>query len=164
MKLQPLSINDMPTLLKWRNESMEILRTPYMLTNEQQNKWYNEVICDRKSTVRYWKISLKNTLIGYGGIENIEWENRRGEISILIGPKFRRKGYGTEAAGLFLNQAFNFLNLDRIWGECYFCGNIKFWQRLAKIHNAYCIVLPDRKFWNGKYHNSLYITFKASND
>jgi len=88
-----------------------------MLTKEQQQDYYRNVICDRRGTTRYWglhdldivtfremlgdpekgkvRTQFGNSLIGYGGIENIEWENRHGEISIIIAPEYRGStGYG----------------------------------------------------------------------
>ncbi len=162
MILKPLSLDDMETVRGWRNSVLETLRTPYMLTREMQEDYYRKVICDRNSTTRYWgfwEISPDN-FIGYGGIEHIEWENSRGEISVLINPDYRRIGYGVKAVQLILDQAFNYMNLFSVHAEVYTCANYGFWQKMA---DKYCdgqgVLLPCTKYYNGAYWDSYYHTF-----
>jgi len=98
--------------------------------------------------------------IGMIGLENIEWENRRAEISIILNPKFRGKGYGEQAVDLLLEQGFFYLNLEIIWGECYTCNPaLKFWKNIAKKHTARCADVPYTKFWNYQYYDSFYFAF-----
>jgi RimJ/RimL family protein N-acetyltransferase len=172
MTLRPLELADMEPIRQWRNASLETLRTPFPLTREQQEDWYRSVICDRRGTTRYWGLELKGHvagdllidedkyLVGYGGIENIQHENRLGEISILIAPEYRGKGYGMEAVELFLHRAFKQLNLANIWGECYTCSPaVRFWERLIAKWGAFSCRIPARKYWEGVYWPSLYFNF-----
>lgn len=163
LELSALTLDNALTVLPWRNAAMETLRTPMMLTREQQEEWYRDVICDRRSSTRYWalwaQMGLYSMFVGYGGIENIEWENRRGEISLLIGPDYRGMGYGREAVRLFLDRAFNYLNLETVWGESYMCGHPDFWRRCVEDYNGQSTRLPRRKYYGGSYHDSLYFTF-----
>lgn len=164
LELRALGLSDMEMIRGWRAGAMETLRTPMMLTREQQEAWYRDVICDRRSLTRYWGLwapsGQYSMFVGYGGIENIEWENRRGEISLLIGPDYRGRGYGREAVRLFLDRAFNYLNLDWVWGECYMCGHPEFWRRCAEEYGGLTQVLRARKFYAGDYRDSLYFTFE----
>ena len=196
---RPLSLEDMEQIRLWRNEALETLRTPFMLTAEQQQDYYRTVICDRHSTTRYWGFwnevtketdnhcSLRQIdtekeieenarelinvwiaergkikLIGYGGLENIQWENRLAEISILIAPEYRGKGYGAEAVAGILGRGFGQLNLYGIWGECYTCSNaVRFWERqIAKHGGSSCTLPGHRKYWGGAYWPSLYFYFQ----
>jgi RimJ/RimL family protein N-acetyltransferase len=184
MTLRPLELADMELIRQWRNASPETLRTPFPLTREQQEDWYRTVICDRRGSTRYWGVSAivpayvtedvclldGNTvktnhsaairLVGYGGIENIQQENRLGEISILIAPEYRGKGYGEQAVSEFLHRAFRQLNLANVWGECYTCSRaISFWKRMIEMRGAYSCQLPARKYWEGTYWPSLYFNF-----
>lgn len=183
MTIAPLTANDMETIRGWRNEAMETLRTPFMLTKEMQADYYRDVICNRDSRTRYWAFVKVNPafgeyefepyhyLIGYGGLENIEWENSRAEISLLIGPDYRRKGYGSQAVDIILDQAFNYLNLHSVHGECYCCANVKFWESILSdesissciggrgICESHKTYLLHTKLYNGKYHDSLHFTF-----
>lgn len=202
MKLEPLTLDQCQKVRIWRNECLETLRTPYPLTESQQEAFYRDVVCDRNSPHRYfaivrevskedyiksgrkdikWEDIIDFAFIGMGGIANIDWINRIGEISLIIDPerrgKFRGegrgedKGEGEKAADLLLDQAFNYLNLQTVYGECYWCNEAakSFWR---KISNKYfcretynigdmvtnCVNLPNRKFWKGRYYNSLYFS------
>ena len=175
MKLRPLTEADMEQVRMWRHGVPESLRTPYMLTQEMQADYYRNVICDRDSTTRYW--GLWHTagwhpeppcwyFIGYGGIENICWENGNGEISLLLGPDYRGKGYGQQAVGLFLDQAFRHMGLKNVYGECYKCGPWKFWRKMLRVFQGpggdhESAWLPARKYYKGEHHDSYYFTFDA---
>jgi RimJ/RimL family protein N-acetyltransferase len=186
LELRPLSAEDMETVRHWRHESMETLRTPYMLTKEQQQDYYRNVICDRRGTTRYWglhdldivtfremlgdpekgkvRTQFGNSLIGYGGIENIEWENRHGEISIIIAPEYRGKGYGAEGVQLFLQEAFDALNLHAVHGECYYSHDgPAFWKHLVEKYRGWGTDLPHRKFWKGAYWPCYWFIFYKEN-
>jgi RimJ/RimL family protein N-acetyltransferase len=126
-----------------------------------QEQFYREVICDRDSPHRYW-ILEDDTIEGMGGITNIQWENRLGEISLLIRPESRGKGYGEKAVELLLDQAFNHLNLKTVYGECYACNRaLTFWAKIIGIYNAYETKLPARKYLNDVYCSSLYFSIDA---
>lgn len=172
LQLRPLSSDNMETVRHWRMDIPETLRTPYMLTYEQQQDYYRTVICDRRSTTRYWGVwadckdlqpdSECMHFVGMGGIENIEWENRRGEISVLIDPNKRGKGYGKQAVEAFLGQAFRNLGLLNVWGECYYCSPaVGFWEKLVELYGAYSTKHPDAKFFDGKLFNSFWFNFKS---
>ena len=163
----------MEIIRQWRNEDISWLRTPFKLTKEQQEKWYYDKICDRKSDVRFWGIEEQEIihneidsvvkpweLIGYGGIENIQWENSIGEISLLISPKHRNKGKGKTAAIKIIREAFDNINLHTVFAECYETNkSIKFWDDIFR--GCYQTVLPCKKYSNGIYYNSIYYSMES---
>ena len=158
---------DLPAIIRERNKVPETLRTSYMLNIDMQEEYYEKVLSNRASNTRYFKFLLDGRMIGYGGIENIQWENSTGEISILIFQGNRGHGYGEQCVKSILEYGFNFLNLHSIWGECYYCGNLKFWQKIID-KMSYVVrtaTLYDRKYYNGIYHDSLYFCIsKEVND
>lgn len=170
MTLEPLTLEDMEQIRRWRHEVPETLRTPYMLTREMQEDYYHNVICNRDSKTRYWALKQNRIskdfarceFMGYGGIENISWENRNGEMSLLIDPGYRGEGYGKEAVRLFLDQAFGNLNLYTVYGECYYSGPVGFWAKMIEIYGGTDAYLPCRKYYDGKYYGSYYFTFYRS--
>lgn len=162
MELRPLSAEDAELVRQWRLEVPETLRTPLMLTQEMQRDWYDMEICNRDSHTRYWGLWTEDAFVGYGGIEHIEWENRRGEISVLIAPELHGKGYGRRAVGLFLREAFMTLNLEHVWGECYSCGPVGFWEKLVKEYDGFAVMLPAHKYWNGSYWAAYYFDFNRT--
>lgn len=174
MKLDVLTKEQCERVRIWRNECLETLRTPYPLTKEMQEAFYQNVICNRNSLHRYWSIwgnYKKETpdyrdgleFVGMGGITNLQWENSIGEISLIINPECRKQGLGERAVDLLLDQAFNYLNLQTVLGECYKCNPAwEFWQKITTKYTITnyknCSTLRNRKYWNGKYYDSLYFT------
>ena len=178
MRLKALSLLDCEQVRQWRNETLVSLRTPFLLTQEQQTKFYSEVICNRQADARYWGIFIeqdtgyadsklesttRDILIGMCGLENISWENRNAEISIILNPECHGKGYGTKAIELLLDQGFNYMNLENIFGECYYSNPaIGFWRNIITKYNAASCDLPQRKYYNGTYYDSLYFNINKS--
>ena len=181
MILKALTLENLETARLWRNGLMAAWRTPYMLTKEMQEDFYRNVICNRQSNLRYWGFWVHKTpptengmlgdshfsfstdgwFVGYGGIENIHLENRTGEISILIGPKFRGGGHGSAALRLMLDQAFNVLNLDIVHAECYLCNeSIKWWDKMGELYKTETYELPYRKYYNGQMYSARFYYFK----
>lgn len=154
---------------------MSSLRTPYLLTEEMQQEFYAAVVCNRLANARFWGLwadhrdepgaNLDFEFVGMGGIENIQWENGIGEIGVIINPNAYGNGYGREAVDLLLDQAFNFLNLANVFGECYECSPaIEFWRKFCSERKTYITMLPFRKFWKGEYHHSMYFNFSRGAD
>jgi RimJ/RimL family protein N-acetyltransferase len=159
VSLRALELGDMEKIRSWRNECLDTLRTPFHLTKEQQEDWYKTEICNRNSRSRFWGITSNEKLVGYGGIENIQWENGVGEISLLISPNEQAQGYGYSAAVCILKEAFDRLNLNTVFGECYVNNTAtRFWKRLTEEYNGTIAMLPKRKYCNGMYFDSLYFS------
>ncbi len=164
MEFRELSIADCELVRQWRNQNLEALRTPYALTKEMQEQFYKDVICNRNARARYWGIwiedKVSSTFVGMCGLENIEWENSLAEISIIMRPDMRGRGFGEKAVNELLMKGFYVLGLKTIWGECYHCNEaISFWEKIASRYKATIQTLPNRKFYNGLYSNSMYFSF-----
>ncbi len=168
MIFKSLSLPDLEQVRRWRNDIMASLRTPFLLTEEMQEQFYVEVICNRQANARYWGIWIEadpenqteEAFIGLTGIENIQWENRIGEIALIISPDAYGMGYGTEATKILLDKGFNYLNLENIYGECYLCSPaIAFWTHMVEKFGNYQTLIPNRKYFEGKYYDGLYFNF-----
>jgi RimJ/RimL family protein N-acetyltransferase len=171
MKLKELSLENCEQVRQWRNECLESLRTPFPLTKEQQEQFYRDIVSNRSARARYWGVWIEyggescraDELIGMCGLENIEFENRRAEISIILNPEYRGKGYGEQAVDLLLEQGFMYLNMENIWGECYENNPaLNFWQRLIGRYNSNedFTWLDCTKYYQGKYWDSLWFNFE----
>jgi len=171
MKLEPLTQSQCEQVRIWRNAEMECWRTPFMLTEDMQYDFYKRC-SDRNSPHRYFAIMIEHgngyKFIGMGGTTYIQWENRIGEITLIIDPQVRKDGLGEQAVDLLLDQAFNYLNLQTVFGECYVCNEAHdFWKKMTckyiykgireKVGSGF-VVLRNRKYWQGKYYNSLYFS------
>lgn len=146
----------------WRNEesTLATLRTPFRLTAVQQTMFYHDVVCDPTAPHRYWGAHSNGMFVGMGGLTNIEWENRLAEISLILHPQMRGKGYGFDAVAAILREGFERMGLATIVGECYVIntGGMDFWQKVIERYHAQTAILPRRKFWNGTLSPSLYFT------
>lgn len=174
LKLKELTRRNVEQVRQWRNECLEALRTPFLLTEDMQQRFYDDIINNRNARARYWGVWITieppdehpeftpyDAFIGMIGLENIEWENRRAEISIILSPNFRGKGYGEQAIDLLLEQGFMYLNLENIWGEVYSCNEATaFWAKILKKYNGDCAILPRTKYWDGKYYDSAFFNIK----
>jgi RimJ/RimL family protein N-acetyltransferase len=168
MKLNALTQDMCEQVRQWRNDCLLALRTPYMLTEEQQEDFYQRVVCDRNARARYWAVesswadetqTICGTFLGMVGLENIEWENGCAEISIMLAPEFRGDGKGEQAVKLLLEQGFNHMRMEEIYGECYTCNPaIKFWQKITEKYNGKTAILPRRKFWQGAKFDAMYFS------
>lgn len=158
MELRELRFEDCEEVRGWRNKQSDMLRTPYFLTEFQQAKFYQEVVCNRSANARYFGVFNGDVLIGMGGIENIQWENRLGEISLMMNPI--EWVFADEALKLILDKGFNGLNLENIYAEVYECNpRYDFWIDEANKYHPTTAVLPSRKYLKGMYYNSLYYNF-----
>jgi RimJ/RimL family protein N-acetyltransferase len=166
IELRALDLSDMELIRQWRNGCLETLRTPYPLTREMQESFYKDV-CNRPDA-RYWALVENGKTIGMGGLTSIQWENRIAEISLILAPGERYKNIGSSAADLILNEGFRSMGLKTVYGECYYCNaaGINFWKKYIEADGRsrseiYSTKLPNRKFRNGLFYDSLYFSIDA---
>ena len=182
MKLKPLSLSDVEQVRLWRNDQLPMLRTSFPLTTAMQGEFYKNVICNRQSNSRFWGIWIRglikkeNTstcvwpaqiitveediLIGMAGLENIQWENRLAEISLILNHEYNTDDFLQQGLGMILHEAFLTLNLQNIFTEVYECSHLhRFCIESANKYHAKIAILPNRKYWDGKYYDSKYINF-----
>jgi RimJ/RimL family protein N-acetyltransferase len=124
-----------------------------------QEDFYKNTICNRNARARFWGIYVQDRFIGMTGLENIEWENSCAEISIILDPEIQGRGYGGHAVDMLLNKGFDYMGLETIYGECYECNPaIDFWHKIANKYRGNKVYLPNRKYWKGEFHDSMYFS------
>ena len=152
-------IEDAGIVSQWRNYARNTLRTTNFSTIDLQEKFIENL--DAK-THRYFSFFNGGDLEAFGGLTYIQWENRIAEISLIVDPDLQRTGIGSDCVEQLLDEAFNKLNLKTVFGECYKSNPAhEFWFRVAKKYEGYTTVLPNRKFWEGEYHDSLYFSIDS---
>lgn len=163
MQLEPLTEAKCEIVRHWRNQCRYGLRTPHMLTELEQRKFYETIVCNPQAPHRYWAITNEDCeLVGMGGLTYIQWENRLAEISIIMVPHVR--GKGQEAVALLLEEGFEQMGLKTICGECYSCNvtGLDFWMRVCERYSGQFTLLPNRKFWAGAFWGSTYFSIDAA--
>ncbi len=144
----------------WRNNCLEALRTPYPLTEEQQERFYMDVVCNKDAPHKYWSIYDDDKFIAFGGLTHISWENRIAEISLIVNPAHREQGIGEECVKLLLAEGFGKMGLATIFGEVYCCNleGLAFWRKITKAFSGYETLLSRRKMWNNQLWDSMYFS------
>ena len=148
----------------WRNAALETLRTPFILTEEMQDDFYEKVISNRHASHRYFALRAPDGgLAAMVGLTDIQWENGRAEISLIVDPLHRRSGVGAESVKLLLLEAFDRMRLAHVHGECYACNAsaMAFWSKQVEQWGGFSVLLPARKFHDGAFHAGLYFDFSA---
>lgn len=176
--LDALTRSDCELVRRWRNleENRLHLRTPFVLTEEMQSRFYDDVVCSRTAPHRFWALrdtegarvqpggygdwETRPAFIGMAGLTDIDPTNGHAEISLILDPAKHGKGYGVMAVGLVLAEAFDRMRLESVRAECYETNPaLGFWRKMADGHGAHSTTLPLRKFWGGRYHDALLVTF-----
>lgn len=118
--LRPMEHDDIEQIRQWRNSPHNAkhfaARDP--ISPEQQEKWFE---AKSKSDQFLFLIILENNTqkrIGLTHLENINLKHRHDGWGIYIGELEYRKGiYATEATELILSYGFDYLNLNKIYGN-----------------------------------------------
>lgn len=163
MRLDQLTLDQCELVRQWRNDPLVLpmLRTREPLTVEQQEAFYRDVICNPASNHRYYalvetafkalpigrtglEIVGRDVFVGMGGLTYLDRVPGEGEISLILGPEFRRGGLGTQAVSDLRAEAAR-LGLTWVVGECYYSNPARlFWLKQAIRRNADIRYEPDR--------------------
>jgi len=148
-------------LKEWRNAQMKILRQYEPLTDFHQKKWYAHLKKDKSQTLFALMAGkmIHPEFIGYCGITNIDFKNRRGEISFLVKParavqkKIYRKDFSA-VLSMLCRYGFDELNLNKVFTETFDFrkDHIKILEEFGFRKEG---ELREHYFGQGKYFNSI---------
>lgn len=121
-RLVPLRYEDRFLIMKWRNEQIYHLRQAKPLTEEDQQRYFDNVVAKLYENPKPDQILfsyLENgTCIGYGGLVHINWIDRNAEISFIMDTQLE-KNHFTEHWSNYLTMlkeiAFSDLKLHKIY-------------------------------------------------
>jgi RimJ/RimL family protein N-acetyltransferase len=155
--LSPMNAEDSQQYTEWFNdlETTQYLHARHWMVNEAGERSFLE---NKKGKHAYTIVSAEDdTPLGNVGLHNIDQLNGMAMAGIFIGDKAQRgQGYGYEALGLLIWYGFKVLGLGNIILN-YFSYN----QRGAKLYAklGFQPMGTRRKcvFWNGKYHDLVYM-------
>lgn len=118
--LRPMEITDIEKIAAWMNDS-EVTRFMfygrYPSTTEQIRELFEGYINNNEDII-FMIVDIATGLpIGFVGIFEIDFINRKGEFRILIGErKFWNSEYGMEVSAIVIHYGFDVLNLNKIYG------------------------------------------------
>lgn len=120
--LVPLRYEDRFLIMKWRNEQIYHLRQAYPLTEEDQQRYFENVVAKLYDNPKPDQILFsyleKGNCIGYGGLVHINWIDQNAEISFIMDTRLEKEHF-SEHWGNYLTMlkemAFNDLNLHKLY-------------------------------------------------
>ena len=87
-QIVPIRYKDRLDIMKWRNEQMYHLRQNKILTEEEQEGYYKNILSKlfgkNKPNQLIFSFLKNDKCIGYGGLVHIDWENKSSEISFIM--------------------------------------------------------------------------------
>lgn len=107
---------------------MDVLRQSTELSRSMQQEYFRAFVWPEKRSLSprqiLFSILQDDDLIGYGGLTNISWVDKRAEVSFLLAPSLERdasqKGRVFSSFLVFLrNLSFRELELQRIFCETF---------------------------------------------
>lgn len=118
----PIRYEDRFAIMKWRNEQLYHLRQKQLLTVEDQENYFTNVVSqlfDQEQPNQILFSFLENGLcIGYGGLVHINWTDKNAEISFIMNTKLEKENfskYWGVFLGLIEQVAFKELKLYKIF-------------------------------------------------
>src|SRR3989304_2878197 len=120
IKLRGVKDSDIPKMAEWRNDPniYDYFYECEPVSDITQRKWLDKHLND--PTEKLFIIStLDGKPIGTVCLIDIDLRNRKTESGrFLIGERdYQNKGYGMEARMLILEYAFEYMNLNKVYGE-----------------------------------------------
>lgn len=84
----PIRYEDRLDIMKWRNEQMYHLRQDKLLTEKDQESYFQRIILpsfNEKSPAQIlFSFLHKEKCIGYGGLVHINWQSKEAEVSFIM--------------------------------------------------------------------------------
>ena len=157
--LRAIRRSDIPFFLKWYNdpEVTQFVTLYLPITEMQEERWIEELILKRQGQdiVLVIEVTENNNPIGTCGLHKINHKDRNAEITFIIGEKeVWKQGYGTEAAKILIEYAFNQLNLIRLSTGAY-SFNTRSIQHLERLGFQKEGCQRKAVFKNGQYHDNI---------
>jgi RimJ/RimL family protein N-acetyltransferase len=127
-KIVPLQEQDIFQIKDWRNEQIEILRQNKVLTDTDQNNYFKNIVnpsfTEKYPDIILFSFLLNELCIGYGGLTNISWLDKRAELSFLLNTKrIDDKNLYEQEFSTFISLikkvAFDDLGFNRIFTETF---------------------------------------------
>jgi RimJ/RimL family protein N-acetyltransferase len=95
----PIRYEDRLTIMKWRNEQMYHLRQEKILTENDQEAYFQNIIhpsFKEKAPAQILFSFLKNEkCIGYGGLVHINWQSNQAEVSFIMETELEADNFET---------------------------------------------------------------------
>lgn len=158
--VRPIQMEDTHLIVKWRNNKNVRYNFVFqeVFTNEMHEKWMRTKVATG-DVVQYIIVAKEENIpIGSIYFRDIDAKNHSAEYGIFIGEDSARgKGYGSEAAKLFVDFGFSELNLHRIMLRV-FADNLQAIQSYRNAGFEKEGVARDMVYQNGTYRDIVFMS------
>ena len=118
----PLRYEDRFSIMKWRNEQIYHLRQARPLTEDDQQRYFDNVVAKLYDNPKPDQILFsyleKGACIGYGGLVHINWIDWNGEISFIMDTQLEAEHFQEHWSNwlsMLKKVAFDDLGLHKIY-------------------------------------------------
>ena len=118
----PLRYEDRFSIMRWRNEQIYHLRQAHPLTEEDQQRYFDNVVAklfdNPKPDQILFSYLEKGVCIGYGGLVHINWIDRNAEISFIMDTQLENEHFAEHWSNyltMLKELSFSDLNLHKIY-------------------------------------------------
>lgn len=118
----PLRYEDRFSIMKWRNEQIYHLRQTHPLTEENQQRYFDNVVSKLYDNPKPDQILFSylehSDCIGYGGLVHINWIDRHAEVSFIMDTQLEKmhfKEHWSNYLSMLKKVAFEDLGLHKIY-------------------------------------------------
>lgn len=153
--LRLMTRDDTENIIKWRNNDAVRSQFIYqkLFTKESHEKWIETMIDTGKVVQMVIMLVEGDRPIGSVYIRDIDKEHKKGEYGVFIGEEdCLGKGYGTEAAELMTEYAFEYIGLHKLMLRVYADNEraIRSYEKAGFEKEAY---LKDDVYVQGQYRD-----------
>lgn len=125
-QLVPIRFEDREHIRVWRNEQMYHLRQKELLSKEQQDRYFTDVVAplfEKDFPTQYlFSYLFQGNCIGYGGLVHINYEKKSAELSFIMNTALEKEAFSFHWSN-FLHLieliAFHDLKFNRIFTYAY---------------------------------------------
>lgn len=153
----PIRYEDRSDIMQWRNEQMYHLRQNSLLTKEDQENYFRNVVAklfDQEKPNQILFSYLKNDeCIGYGGLVHINWIDQNAEISFIMKTALEQNEFNKHWSiylDLIEEVMFEELNLHKLYTYA-FDLRPHLYVVLEEKKFRKEVALEDHCFFNGKF-------------
>ena len=128
LRIAPVQPHEIEAIRKWRNDQLDVLRQKYLISHEEQQRYYRENVWPIMSKIHPPQILVSyydgDNHVGYGGLVHMVWDRKEAELSFLLDPAKTRdhaiyQHYHWSFIELIKNLAFSDLGFNSIITETY---------------------------------------------
>lgn len=116
MRLQPLSLDDLPHVMTWVNDR-EVMQyfalRQETITEDEERRYLGALVASPND--RAFSVFDGDTYVGQCSVNQIYWPARNGRLFLVVRRELQGRGYGTAALRRLMALAFEELDLHKLW-------------------------------------------------